>query len=72
MVPDKSDSRWLKIVEDPEAYKSKVSSLSTKMLLATLKIKGSREPAEQLVEHAHKFFVKNEKVVVKDIEALFN
>lgn len=72
MIPAKTDPRWKKIVQNPEAYKDKVSSLATKMLFSGLKIKKMRSSEDELIEAAIAFFKKNERIVANDIKMLFN
>jgi len=71
MVPAKTDPRWKQIASDPEQFKSKVLALPTKMLFSGLKIKSRSHSVDQLVNIAHEFFTKNEKIVAQDIKAIF-
>ncbi len=71
MIPGKNDPRWRKLAQDPEQFKSKISALPTKMLLSGLKIKSKSRSADELIDIAYDFFVKNERVVADDIKAIF-
>jgi hypothetical protein len=72
MLPSKFDPRWAKIANNPDAYKDKVSSLPTRLMLGALKIKVQREPLASRIDHAYDFFVKNQQMVANDIKALFS
>lgn len=71
MIPSMSDPRWAKIVKDPDAYKTRVTSIATKLMLGTIKIRAQRESVEESIEHAYKYFTKNESALEDDIAALF-
>ncbi len=71
MIPAKTDPRWKPIVNNPEDYKTKVTGLATKMLFSGLKMKKSQLSEAELIDTAIAFFVKNEKIVAADLNALF-
>ncbi len=71
MLPGKTDPRWKKLVEGPDSYKDKISSLATKVMLSGLKIKAPNHSVDELITIAFEFFEKNEKIVAQDIEAIF-
>ena len=72
MIPSITDPRWKQIVENPENYKSKVTALPTRVFLGFIKAKSKSTSQNELVKNAYDFFVKNEKVVKNDIDALFS
>ncbi len=71
MIPPKTDPRWKKLVQAPDDFKTKVTSLHTRVMLSGLKIRATTNSLEQMIDNCHEFFVKNEKMVAADIDALF-
>jgi hypothetical protein len=71
MIPSKSDPRWAEIVKNPDAYKTKVSSIATKLMLGTVKIRAQTASVEESIEHVYSYFTKNESALADDIAALF-
>ena len=71
MIPEISDPVWTDIVNNPDAYKTKVSSMATKMMLATIKIRAGSESVGNRIKYAYDYFNKNESALAEDIAALF-
>jgi hypothetical protein len=71
MIPNRSNPRWAEIVRHPEAYKTRVTSMGTKMMLASIGIRAERESVLECVEHAYNYFARNERALADDIAALF-
>jgi hypothetical protein len=73
MIPNLTDSRWDKLLQNPDSFQFQL--LGLKILMGRIKMKlgtdNSRENLFKCKEEVYSFFVKNEKIIQKDLSQIF-
>lgn len=73
MIPSLIDSRWEKLLQNPDSFQFQLLGLKILMGRMKMSLKGnnSRENLSKCKEEVYSFFVKNEKIIQKDFSQIF-
>lgn len=73
MVPNSTDSRWDKLLQNPDGFQFQL--LGLKILMGRIKMNlradSSTQNFSKCKEEVYGFFVKNEKIIQKDLLQIF-